>query len=155
MGRFDFVPGDFADPELLDLIRAHVAAARENSPPGLSFALDLSGLTDPSVSFFVAKSAGRIAGMGALKELTPRHGEIKSMRTAPDFLRQGLASAMLAHLVALGQARGYDKISLETGEGGAYAAANALYAKRGFVRGGAFGDYVATPFNIFYHLDLR
>jgi putative acetyltransferase len=151
---FVIAPADLSDPRLLDLIRMHVAAARENSPPGLSFALDLSGLTHPSVSFFVIRADDEIAGMGALKELDPTHGEIKSMRTAPVFLRQGLAAMMLDHLTDLGRSRGYRRISLETGDGGAYEAANALYAKRGFVRGAAFADYQPSAFNIFYHLDL-
>jgi putative acetyltransferase len=151
---FTFAPGDFTDPKLLDLIRMHVDAARENSPPGLSFALDLSGLDNPSVSFFVIKAGEEIAAMGALMELSAHHGEIKSMRTAPAFLRRGLAAMMLDHLVELGRSRGYHRISLETGDGGAYVAANRLYEKRGFVRGDAFADYQPTPFNIFYHLDL-
>jgi putative acetyltransferase len=148
------VPADFSDSRLLDLIRMHVAAARENSPPGFSFALDLSGLTHPAVSFFVIQAGDAIAGMGALKELTPHHGEIKSMRTAPAFLRQGLAAMMLDHLIALGRARGYNRISLETGHNAAYEAANKLYVKRGFERGPVFADYAPSDFNICYHLDL-
>jgi putative acetyltransferase len=152
--NFTIIPGDFTDPRLLDLIRMHVAAARENSPPGMSFALDLSGLDNPSVSFFVAQSGADIAAMGALMELSPKHGEIKSMRTAPAFVRRGLAVRMLDHLIDLGRARGYARISLETGDGGAYVAANKLYERRGFVRGEAFADYKPSPFNVFYHLDL-
>jgi putative acetyltransferase len=151
---FAIVPADFTDPRLLDLIRMHVVAARENSPPGFSFALDLSGLTHPAVSFFVIKAGDDIAAMGALKELTPTHGELKSMRTAPAFLRQGLAAMMLDHLIALGRSRGYTRISLETGANAAYEAANKLYVKRGFVRGPVFGDYQPSDFNICYHLDL-
>ncbi|ENA7638916.1 GNAT family N-acetyltransferase, partial [Escherichia coli] len=33
--------------------------------------------------------------MGALKLLDDKHGELKSMRTAPNYLRRGVASLIL------------------------------------------------------------
>ncbi|HDH3055208.1 TPA: hypothetical protein PIZ10_005199, partial [Escherichia coli] len=32
----------------------------------------------------------QLAGMGALKLLDDKHGELKSMRTAPNYLRRGV-----------------------------------------------------------------
>lgn len=40
------------------------------------------------------------------------------------------------------------------GSGFAFDPALALYRRRGFVDGGAFGDYERTAFNQFLHLDL-
>ena len=53
-------------------------------------------------------------GCGALKELTTRHGEIKSMRTAPAHRGRGVATVMLEHILEEAERRGYDRVSLET-----------------------------------------
>jgi len=91
---------------------------------------------------------------GALKELGPRAGEIKSMRTADGHLRRGVAAAILEYLVAEARGRGYARLSLETGSGPAFEPALELYRKYGFTEGGAFADYEKSPFNQFLHLDL-
>ncbi|MFQ3264619.1 MAG: putative acetyltransferase, partial [Colwellia sp.] len=41
-----------------------------------------------------------MAGCGTLKELNNAHGEIKSMRTARYFLRQGIAKLLMEHMIA-------------------------------------------------------
>lgn len=96
-----------------------------------------------------------LLGCGALKELDPSSGELKSMRTATPHLRRGVASRMLEHLLSVARSRGYARVSLETGSGPAFEPALVLYRSRGFVDGPAFGDYAATEFNQFLHLDLR
>ena len=58
---------------------------------------------------------GELLGVGALKELAHDHGEVKSMRTAPAALGKGVGRAMLRHIVAEAEARGYKRLSLETG----------------------------------------
>jgi putative acetyltransferase len=147
-------PGDFANDQVRALLTLHVSEARANSPPGHSFALDFSGLQKPEISFFTAWSGDELAGMGALKELSATRGEIKSMRTAPAFLRRGVAAEMLEHLIETARSRRYQRISLETGAGPAYEAALSLYRKRGFQPGAAFADYAPSDFNQFFHLDL-
>lgn len=148
------VPGDLDDPRVVDLLRLHLAGMHANSPAGHVFALDLSGLKQPSISFFTAWQGETLVGMGALKELDSRSGEIKSMRTHPDHLRRGIAAQILEHLVGIGRLRGYGRLSLETGSGASFEPALALYRRRGFVNGPAFGDYVASAFNQFLHLEL-
>jgi putative acetyltransferase len=150
----DIRSADFDHPEILSLLAFHVNEARANSPPGLSFALDLAALKAADLSFYAAWRGEDLAGLGALKALSNDHGEIKSMRTAPAFLRRGVANAMLEHLIAIAKARGYRRVSLETGAGDSYEPALALYRKRGFVKGAPFGDYPDTPFNQCFHLDL-
>jgi putative acetyltransferase len=76
------------------------------------------------------------------------------MRTADAHLRKGVAAAILEHIIAEARKRAYTRLSLETGAGLAFEPALALYRKRGFTNGGAFGDYEQSPFNQFLHLDL-
>jgi putative acetyltransferase len=76
------------------------------------------------------------------------------MRTHPHHLRRGVGAALLEQIIVEARARGLRTLSLETGRGPAFEAALALYRKRGFVSGGAFGDYAASDFNQFMHLDL-
>jgi putative acetyltransferase len=147
------VEGSFDEP-VLALIRLHLQGMRASSPPGSVFALDLSGLQAPDVSLYTAWNGVTLLGMGALKEIGRAAGEIKSMRTDPRHLRKGIASALLEHVIGVARTRGYRRLSLETGSGPAFDAALRLYRRRGFANGEAFGDYVASEFNQFLHLDL-
>ncbi|WP_296600714.1 GNAT family N-acetyltransferase [Phenylobacterium sp.] len=145
---------DLSGAQTQDLLRLHLAGMRDSSPPGHSFALDLSGLKVPEVTVWSAWRGEAIAGIGALKALGGGAAEIKSMRTHPDHLRQGVGAAILERIIETAKARGLKRLSLETGRGEAFEAALAMYRARGFASGGAFSDYVASPFNQFMHLDL-
>jgi putative acetyltransferase len=136
------------------LLTLHLAGMLADSPPGHSFALDLSGLKAPNVTMWTAWDGEALAGMGALKALGDRSGEIKSMRTHPDHLRRGVGAALLEHIIATARARGYHRLSLETGDGPAFEAALALYRKYGFEFGDVFADYRPSAFNQFLHLAL-
>jgi putative acetyltransferase len=125
-----------------------------NSPPEAVFALDLSGLQVPEVTVWSAWHGENIASIGALKMLGADQAEIKSMRTHPDFLRQGAGAAVLATIIAEARARGVKRLSLETGSGESFAAALTLYRRHGFANGPAFGGYQASAFNQFLHLEL-
>ena len=146
------VRDDLLHPDVAALIELHVRAAFENSPPGAVFALDLSGLRADDVTLWTLWEGAALLGMGALKQLDPAHGELKSMRTAPGQVRRGVARAMLEHLIAEARARGYRRVSLETGSNPPFAAARALYAAAGFVECGPFADYVDTEFSRYYSL---
>jgi len=148
------VSGDFEDAQLLALLRLHLAGMHANSPPGSVNAFDLSGLKAPDISVYTAWRDQKLLGMAALKELDSVTGEIKSMRTDPAHLREGVAAALLDHILDVARARGYRRLSLETGSGEAFEPALALYRNSGFVDGEAFGGYEATSFNQFLHLDL-
>ena len=145
---------DLADPQVQALIAYHQRAMLDGSPPGLSFALDLSGLQVEGVTVWAAHVDGRAAAIGALKKLDEKSCEVKSMRTHPEFLRQGLAAALLEAIIAHARAQGFARMSLETGSGPAFEPALALYRRRGFVNGEAFADYVLTDFNQCLHLAL-
>ncbi|AFW00860.1 histone acetyltransferase [Gluconobacter oxydans] len=151
---FTIHPADFSNPQTRDLLALHLAGMHDNTPAGHVFALDLSGLTAPEIEVWTVHQLDRIAGIGALKRLNDQEGELKSMRTHPDFLRQGVASALLDHLVHRARSVGMKTLSLETGRGASFEPALALYQTRGFQPGEAFGDYQASEFNQFFHLTL-
>lgn len=136
------------------LLALHLAGMHANSPAGHVFALDLSGLQASGVTVWSAWDGDAIAGIGALKLLGDGGGEVKSMRTHPDHLRRGVAAALLEHIIAAARTAGCTRLSLETGSGPAFDAALALYRRRGFSNGAAFGDYVGSEFNQFLHLPL-
>lgn len=147
-------PADFSDPGLLALLREHLDGMHASSPPGSVYALDLSALRSPDIAVWTAWVGEALAGIGALRELAPTAGEVKSMRTARSHLRRGVAAALLEHIIGIARLRGYRRLSLETGSGPAFEPALTLYRRFGFVEGGAFGDYVSSHFNQFLHLDL-
>ena len=136
------------------LLALHLSGMRESSPPGHSFALDLSGLQRADVTVWSAWDGEALAAVGALKVLGDGTGEVKSMRTHPEHLRKGAGAALLEHIIAEARARGLRRLSLETGRGAAFEPALALYRRRGFVDGEAFGDYTRSDFNQFLHLEL-
>ncbi|MEO7189616.1 MAG: GNAT family N-acetyltransferase [Vicinamibacterales bacterium] len=148
-------PVDFDDERVKALLRRHLEGMHANSPAGHVFALDWSGLQQPEISFYALWDGEALTGFGALKELDATSGEVKSMRTADAYLRTGVAAVLLEHIVTEARRRAYTRLSLETGSGPAFDAALALYRKRGFTNGQAFGDYEQSPFNQFLHLDLR
>jgi putative acetyltransferase len=145
---------DLTGEAVLDLLRLHLAGMRANSPPESVFALDVSGLKAPGITVWSAWDGARICGIGALRVLPAGIGEVKSMRTHPDFLRRGVAAALLERIIAEARARGLKRLSLETGRGDAFEPPLALYRRRGFVEGGAFGDYAEGTFSRFLHLEL-
>ncbi len=137
-----------------DLVRLHLVGMYAHSPPGSVFALDYSGLLSPEVTVWAAWQADKIAGIGALKDLGRGAGELKSMRTRPEFLRRGVATALLEHIIGVAKAKGMNRLSLETGSGWYFEPALSLYRRRGFVDGDEFADYKRTAFNQFLHLSL-
>lgn len=145
---------DLSGEPVRALLALHLAGMRDSSPPGHSFALDVSGLRAAGVTIWSAWIGEGIAGVGALKLLGGEAGEIKSMRTHPDHLRKGVGAALLEHIIAEARRSCLSRLSLETGSGEAFEPALGLYRRRGFANGPAFGDYVASPFNQFLHLDL-
>lgn len=145
---------DLSGAPTRDLLALHLSGMHANTPAGHVFALDLSALQAPGVTVWSAWQGGAIAGVGALKALGGGAGEIKSMRTHPDHLRQGVATAILAHIVGEARRRGLTRLSLETGRGTGFEPALALYRRRGFASGAAFADYEPSAFNQFLHLVL-
>jgi putative acetyltransferase len=151
---FRIIVDDLEGAEIQHLLRLHAAGMLVNSPKDACHFLDLTGLQRPDVTVWSLWDGGDLAGCGALREIEPDHGEVKSMRTAPDHLGRGVGRALLAHIVSTAEQRSYRRLSLETGTGDAFAAAIHLYESVGFRRGGPFADYVDNEFSQFFTLDL-
>lgn len=148
------IEDDLTGPAIRALLEDHFAAMLANSPPGSCHFLDFEGLKGPGVTFWSIWDDGSLAGMGALKRHDADLGEVKSMRTHADFLRRGVAAAMLDHIIAVARAEGLGRLSLETGSGPAFDAAHSLYIKAGFVYCPPFADYREDPFSRFMTLEL-
>jgi putative acetyltransferase len=145
---------DLTRPEVHDLLREHLANMHELSPPESVHALDLSGLLHPDITFWTAWDGAVLIGCGALKQLSPEHGEVKSMRTPAALRGRGAGRALLAHIVAEARARGYRRLSLETGSQPGFRPAQTLYASFGFSECGPFASYVDDPNSVFMTLAL-
>lgn len=148
------VEGGLDDPRVIELLHAHVSRARAETARGSAHALDLSGLRAPDITFWSAWEGDTVAGVGALRELSPDHGEIKSMHTAESMRRKGVGSAILRHIIDAARSRGMSRLSLETGSWPYFTPARALYAQHGFVECEPFGDYKADPNSVFMTLVL-
>lgn len=146
---------DLRGPEIAELLAEHIRDMRATSPPESKHALDLDGLRQPDITFWTLWDGSQLAGCGALKELSPSHGEIKSMRTAPQFRRKGIGARVLAHIIDEAERRGYERLSLETGSMPFFAPARQLYASFGFDLCPPFANYKLDPNSVFMTKVLR
>lgn len=150
----DIVEDDLSGEAVRSLINEHLDDMAATSPPGSCHALAIDELRAPDVTFWSAWSCDELLGFGALKELDPRHGEIKSMRTVKKHLGRGVGSEVLQYIIGESRKRGYGRLSLETGSGEPFEASHALYRKFGFVYCEPFGDYRHDPFSRFMTLQI-
>ena len=148
-------PDDPLRPDVVALLRDHLADMHATSPAESVHALDPTALTAPGVTFWTARTAdGTLLGTVALKELHAQDGELKSMRTAPTARGRGVGTALLNQVLAEATARGYRTVHLETGTHDFFAPAHRLYTRAGFVPCGPFGDYGPDPHSAYLRLDL-
>lgn len=145
---------DVTNVQTLELIRLHLGQMHIHSPAGSVFALRVEGLKSPDVTVWTAWEKNLICGMGALRQLDSALGEVKAMRTHPNWLRNGVGRRILNQIIEEARRRKLQRLSLETGSGEAFEPAIALYRQSGFVTGEPFADCKATGFNQFLHLDL-
>jgi putative acetyltransferase len=153
--KMRITPGDLGDPRVVDLLHTHVSTARAETARGSAHALDLTGLKAPGISLWTIWEDEVLLGVGALKELSPGHGEVKSMHTAKAARRKGAGSAMLRHIIATARERGMSRLSLETGSWEYFLPARALYKSHGFAECPPFAEYALDPNSVFMTLDLR
>jgi putative acetyltransferase len=145
---------DLDSSDVQALLAFHFNEMRSTSPSEACHVLPIDGLRDPAVTFWSVRNGGELIGIGALKELASDHGEVKSMRTAPEALGRGVGRKLLHHIVAEARSRGYKRISLETGSTEPFDAALRLYESEDFVPCGPFADYQDTPFTRFFTREL-
>lgn len=154
MTEWRIVEDDLSGTEIRSLLELHMQSMLANSPEGSTHFLDVDGLRRTDVTFWSVWDNTDLAGCGALREIGPTHGELKSMRTAPDHLGRGVGRALLGFIVSRARGRGYERVSLETGSSPAFDAALHLYRSFGFEPCGPFGDYREDPFSRFFTLSL-
>jgi putative acetyltransferase len=147
-------PDDLSGPEIAALLTHHLQCMADVSPPESRHALDLERLRQPGITFWCVWDGSQLAGCGALKQLNVEHAEIKSMRTADSYLRRGVASRLLQHLIAEAMGRGYRRLSLETGAMDYFEPARRLYRKFGFRDCPPFDGYVPDPNSVFMTMEL-
>jgi putative acetyltransferase len=146
---------DPARPDVQALLEEHLREMYSLSPPESVHALDVGKLKAPDVTFWSIRDGDVLLGCGALKELDSEHGEIKSMRTPTALRRRGAGRSILQHIIAVARARGYARLSLETGSPSAFLPARRLYESYGFSYCGPFGEYKLDPYSVFMTLQLR
>jgi putative acetyltransferase len=148
MSGYRIIEDDLAGAEVAALLAFHLEEMHQWSPACKVHAMPLERLREPDVTFYSAWAGSELAAVGALKELGPGRGELKSMRAAPAFRGQGAGEAILAHLMAEARRRGYTWLGLETGRPEPFVPARRLYEKHGFAECPAFGDYVSDEFSL-------
>jgi putative acetyltransferase len=136
---------DLAGPEIAAFLQEHVDQMLSITPPESKHALDLDGLRKPEITFWTVWDGDTLVGCGAIKDLDGRHAELKSMRTATDRKRSGIASLLLDHIIAEATSRGFTRLSLETGSADFFRPARSLYEKFGFEYCEPFADYRLDP----------
>ena len=145
---------DPARPDVQALLSEHLRDMYSLSPPESVHALDVTTLKAPDVTFWSIREQGLLLGCGALKQLDPEHGEIKSMRTPTHLRRRGAGRAILEHIIAVARSRGYKRLSLETGSMADFVPARRLYESFGFSYCEPFGEYRPDPYSVFMTLSL-
>ena len=145
---------DLTRPAVLALLDEHLAEMRATSPPCSVHALDLDGLRGDDVTVWTIWEGERVLGCAALKRLSPTEGELKSMRTTAEARGRGVGARMLEHVLAEARARGWRRVSLETGAEPHFAPARRLYERFGFEPCPPFGSYRLDPLSVYLTLEL-
>lgn len=99
---------------------------------------DPATLRAPDGAFLVAWSDGEPVGCGALRRLSPERLEVKHLYVAPSGRGKGTGAALLAALEARAVELGATEVVLDTNS--SLAAANGLYASRGYASIPAYND---------------
>lgn len=146
--------GELSHPKVAGLLQEHLDDMYATSPPESVHALDLNKLRQADISFWTAWQENELLGCGALKTLSICHAEIKSMRTARQHLRKGVAAKLLEHIILQAKNRNLKRLSLETGSQSFFQPAIALYKGYGFEFCGPFADYKDDPNSKFMTLLL-
>jgi len=150
----DILVDDLSGEDIAAFLGEHIGDMVSVSPPESRHVLDFDGLRRPDITFWTIRDAGAVIACGALKALSAEHGEVKSMRTSQTHRGRGIASMMLRHIIAEAKARGYRRLSIETGSMDFFRPAHALYAKHGFTPCPPFAGYREDPNSIFMTMQL-
>jgi putative acetyltransferase len=148
MPEYRVAEDDPLRPEVAALLALHLTEMHALSPPCKVHAMPAERLREADVTFYSAWDGDALAAVGALREIDAARGELKSMRATPAYRGKGAGEAILLHLIAEAQRRGYTWLGLETGRPAAYFPAQSLYRKHGFAECADFGDYIGDEFSM-------
>ena len=143
-----------SDPPVAQVLKRHFDLMRSNSPAESCHVLEPDELLEAGATLMAAERDGVVLGVGALKEIAPHHGELKSMHTIAEARGQGIARQILLALIKEARAQGLTRLSLETGSEASFAPARALYSAEGFEFCAPFGSYSIDPLSVFMNRDL-
>ena len=76
------------------------------------------------------------------------------MHTSAAHRGRGVGAKILTHIIDTARARGYRRLSLETGAMAVFAPARGLYERFGFEYCAPFADYREDPNSVFMTLEL-
>ena len=155
MSKFIIKRDDLTSIQVIELLEEHLADMQATSPPESKHALDIEALRAPHIKFWTLWDGNTIAGCGAYQSLDDKHAEIKSMRTAKNYKKQGVASLVLQHIITDAKADGYEQLSLETGAMDYFMPARKMYEKFGFDYCLPFADYIEDENSKFMTLHLN
>lgn len=105
-------------------------------------ALTIERVFAPHVAFFIVRLSGAAVGCGGVA-FDDGFAELKRMYVRPALRGKGVVQVLIARLETEAAARGYARVTLETGD--AQHAAIRAYERAGFARCAAFGAYAALP----------
>ena len=134
------------EPGVRALVEASHALMRKLFAPEDIYALDIDALGAAEIRLFAARDGDAVLGIGALA-VRDGYGEIKSMFVDKSARSRGVAADILERLEAEARSLGMDVLKLETGE--VLEAAVRLYERSGYVRCGAFGDYLPNTTSVY------
>lgn len=103
-------------------------------------------------AYVIAYVGGRPLACGALRRFDELTAEIRRMYVHRENRRQGLARAILAHLIQQAARLNYTRLVLETGY--KQTPAIQLYESFGFQRVAPFGEYAQDPTSVCFALSL-
>jgi putative acetyltransferase len=107
---------------------------------GQRHGLNLDGIFQPHVRFFIAHDGADLVGCGGVA-LFGDFAEVKRMYVRPAWRGRGVADAIMDRLIA--EAAGLSCLRLETGDN--FVPATRFYRRRGFAPCAIFGAYAAMP----------
>ncbi len=149
MDTLNVRPARYDEPGVAAIIAAHFKLMRATSPEESCHVMPADALAAEGAELRAAELGGSVVGIGALKEIAPQHGEVKSMHTLAAARGHGAARAILKALMDHARAAGMTRLSLETGSTEEFIAARQLYASEGFEDCAPFGNYIEDPLSTF------
>ncbi|MEP4196948.1 MAG: GNAT family N-acetyltransferase [Aliishimia sp.] len=136
-----------SEPAVAALIQTHFDLMRASSPEESCHVMQADALS--GLFMLGAEASGALLSIGALAQIAPQHGEIKSMHTTAAARGKGAARLILRSLLDEAKRLKLTTVSLETGSADLFAPARALYASEGFNDCPPFGSYTLDPNSVF------